>query len=129
MKLVVSGARLRCTMGSAPANLAVLPKARVEGTDQPVGDILTNLPQVNVPPFAMCRSMSNPQVAAATAAANGVLTPQPCIPVLPAPWSPGASSVEIDGVTALTDDSTLDCAYAGKISIDDPGQSDAEVEG
>lgn len=77
----------------------------------------------------MCRSMSNPQVAAATAAANGVLTPQPCIPVLPAPWSPGASSVEIHGVTALTDDSTLDCAYAGKIGIDDPGQSDAEVEG
>jgi len=72
-------------MGSAPANLAVLPKARVEGTDQPVADILTHLPQVNVPPFAMCRSLSNPQVAAATAAANGVPTPSGAsrVPVVP----------------------------------------------
>ena len=41
----------------------------------------------------MCISPANPVVAAATTAALGVLTPQPCIPITIAPWLPGAVTV------------------------------------
>ena len=50
----------------------------------------------------------------------GVLTPAPCVPVVPAPWSPGAARVTFDGAPALTADSTAKCAYSGTISVLDP---------
>ena len=46
-------------------------------------------PMVNVPPFGMCQLISNPMVAAATAAALGVFTPMPCVPVPAGTWIPG----------------------------------------
>ena len=52
--------------------------------------VVTDVGAASVPPFGLCTSMANPQVAAATAAAQNVLTPQPCQPVL-SPWSPGAT--------------------------------------
>jgi hypothetical protein len=68
----------------------------------------------------MCQSLANPQVAAATSAAMGTLTPQPCVPVIPAPWSPGASVVTLNGVPALTSDSKCQCTWAGTIEVVDP---------
>ncbi len=61
-------------------------------------------------------------VAAATAAAMGVLTPMPCIPVTPAPWTPGIPAVLIGGQPALDNSSKLTCVYGGVISIQIPGQ-------
>jgi hypothetical protein len=81
---------------------------------------------VNLAPFGMCKTQANPMVAAATAAAMGALTPMPCIPVVTAPWSPGASGAEIAGQKALTDDSTCTCLWTGQISVTDPG-SDIDV--
>lgn len=82
---------------------------------------------VNVVPFGMCRSPLNPTVAAATAAAAGVLTPMPCIPVIPAPWVPGAPTVLVGGKPALDNRSKLMCAYAGVISITNPGVMNVQV--
>ncbi|MBK7402455.1 MAG: DUF4280 domain-containing protein [Myxococcales bacterium] len=127
-KLVVLGATLECSMGTAPAKLNVLPADMIDATDVPAASIQAHVPNTNVPPFAMCRSPSNPQVAAATAAASGVLTPQPCLPVLAAPWSPGAKHVTVAGQPALTADSQCACNWAGQIRITDPGQTDVDVD-
>ena len=75
----------------------------------------------NVPPFGMCSSLANPQVAAATAAALGTLTPQPCIPLIVAPWSPGSGAATAAGKKLLTDDSRCNCLWAGQITITEPG--------
>lgn len=120
-KLVVNGAKLECSEGLAPSTLTVLPTNGSSADKQPAATIQDQIPMVNVAPFGMCKTQANPQVAAATAAAMGVLTPQPCIPVIPAPWSPGSAIITIQGIKALSADSKCDCAWTGSIEITDPG--------
>jgi hypothetical protein len=121
--LVVSGAQLACTFGIAPSALTVVPAGPVvQAGSQLLARIVDFAPMVNVAPFGMCTTPSNPQVAAATSAALGVLTPQPCIPVVTAPWTPGSLKVSAGGVPALTSTSTCLCAWGGSISIVQAGQ-------
>lgn len=122
-KLVVSGAVAACSMGTTPAPLTVPPAKRTTAGGPPAAVVTDNAPMANVAPFGMCTTPSNPQVAAATSAASGVLTPQPCIPVTAAPWAPGSTSVLIGGTPALTDICTCMCAWGGVISISNPGQA------
>jgi hypothetical protein len=113
---VVSGAMLTCTFGMAPSTLNVIrPNASVEG--RPVANITDAAPMVNIPPFAMCQSLANPTVAAATAAALGVLTPMPCVPVPVGTWTPMAPTTVVAGAPVLVQGSTLQCAYGGVISV------------
>ncbi|MDQ1470669.1 MAG: hypothetical protein QOJ99_2149, partial [Bryobacterales bacterium] len=116
------GAMLQCSFGAAPATLVVLP-ANAVLTGTPAATIMDNKPVVNIPPFGMCSSPSNPTVIAATAAALGVLTPMPCVPVLPAPWVPGSPTVLIGNMPSLNNSSKVMCAWAGVIQIAKPGQS------
>jgi Domain of unknown function (DUF4280) len=81
----------------------------------------------NVPAFGMCTTVSNPEVASATSAALGVLTPQACQPVL-TPWSPGSTEVTVDGQPALDDASTCSCSWGGVISVSDAGQVEVTVQ-
>jgi hypothetical protein len=104
------------------ATLAVLPINRVNVGGQPAATIMDFKPMVNIPTFGMCMTPSNPQVAAATSAAMGVLTPQPCIPVVTAPWTPGAPTVLEGGMPALDNASTAMCTWGGVISVVVPGQ-------
>lgn len=127
-KLVVHGATLRCSQGAAPSTLTVPPRSMVSADDLRVATVMDHVPVTNVAPFAMCRSPANPQVAAATTAALGVLTPQPCVPVLPAPWTPGSPAVTVDHISALTDDSTCACAWAGVVDVTDAGPTAVTVE-
>ena len=62
---------------------------RVMSCSQPAATIMAFKPMANIPGFGACMSPMNPQVIAATAAALGVFTPQPCIPVTTSPWAPG----------------------------------------
>jgi hypothetical protein len=89
---------------------------------QPDANIAANVPLVNIMPFGMCISPANPAVAAATAAALGVLTPMPCIPVTPSPWVAGAPTVMLAGMPALDNLSTLTCMWGGLIQITRPGE-------
>jgi hypothetical protein len=85
------------------------------------------VPMLNIMPFGMCNSIANPMVAAATAAALGVLTPMPCIPATAAPWVPGSPTVLIANMPALNNSSKLMCMWAGVISINVPGQFTVQV--
>jgi len=123
-QIVVNGAMIACPMGQpGTATLSVMPTSMVQGTSQPVATIQDMVPMTNIATFGMCISLANPQVAAATSAALGVLTPQPCIPNVVAPWAPGSPTVSVGGVPALTSDSTCNCLWAGVISITSPGQT------
>jgi hypothetical protein len=72
-------------------------------------------------------SPANPTVAAATTAAMGVLTPMPCIPNTPAPWTPGAPTVLINNMPALDDTSMCTCLWGGVIQISMPGQMQTSI--
>jgi len=123
---VCMGASLQCSFGAAPSTLAVLPKNRVL-TQTPDANIMDNVPLVNIMPFGMCSSATNPAVIAATSAALGVFTPAPCVPVIPAPWAPGAPTVLIGNMPALNESSKLMCAWGGVIQILVPGQVTVQV--
>jgi hypothetical protein len=118
---VTTGATIMCSFGVAPGVLNATPKPIVVN-GLPVATIADNAPIVNITPFGMCTSLANPTVAAATAAALGVLTPMPCVPVTPAPWVPGAPTVLVGAMPALTLQSKCMCTWAGVISIVQPGQ-------
>lgn len=124
---VCGGAAITCTFGMAPSVLNVLPAARVM-SNMALATIMDNIPMVNIPPFGMCQSMANPMVAAATAAALGVLTPMPCIPVFPAPWAPGSPTVLIGGKPALNNSCKLMCAYGGTVSVTNPATTNIQVK-
>ena len=127
-KLVVKGAQLACSMGNAPSALTVLPVNMVDGDSAAAANIQDMQPNVNIMPFGMCISMSNPQVAAATAAAMGTLTPQPCVPMTVSPWSPGSQSVTIGGQPAVNDSCQLACTWGGQIQVQSAGQTDVDVD-
>ena len=117
---VASGATIQCSFGAAPGSLMVLPTNGVM-TSAPTATIMDFEPMTNVLPFGMCSSPANPTVAAATAAAMGVLTPMPCIPVT-TPWVPGSPTALVGKMPALNSSSTCNCAWGGVIQIVVPGQ-------
>ena len=119
---VCTGAMTKCTFGVAPGLLMVIPLSMVMAGGPPAANIMDNKPMANIMPFGMCQSMANPMVAAATAAALGVLVPMPCIPMTMPPWVPGAPTVLLGNMPALNNSSKLMCMWGGVISINLPGQ-------
>lgn len=123
---VCGNSMIQCPFGAAPGVLSVLPACKVMSST-PVATIMDNKPMVNIPSFGMCSSMANPQVAAATAAALGALTPMPCMPVISAPWAPGSPTVMIGGYPALNNSSKLMCSWGGVIQIVTPSVMTVQV--
>lgn len=115
-KQVVMGAKLNCPAGSAPSNLIVLPRSTMCG-GKPAANIMDKNPFANILPFGTCQIL--------TSAALGV--PTPCVPAIAAPWSPGSSTVKVDGMPALIDSDTCICTIGGSITITDAGQTDVET--
>ena len=113
---------MMCSFGVAPSSLVVLPTNMMITSDMPAANIMDMVPMENIMPFGMCMSPANPMVAAATAAALGVLTPMPCIPATTAPWTPGAATVLLANMPALDNVSTLMCMWGGVITFTMAGQ-------
>jgi len=117
MPPVCSGSLMMCTMGAATSSLNV---RMPDPAGKLTANILDYLPMQNIPPFGMCRSMVNPSVASATAAARGALQMMPCIPVVPAAWVPGDPMTLVRNAPAVSAGSKLTCVYGGVISIVSP---------
>ncbi|HMD91005.1 MAG TPA: DUF4280 domain-containing protein [Trebonia sp.] len=115
---VSTGAEVLCTFGAAPAvfNASSLDVAATT----PAG-VITDVTPENIPTFGMCSAPTNPAVIAAFG------SPVPCVPVL-SPWTPGAALVTIDDIPALDDTSECMCAWAGVITVSDPGQLSVTIE-
>lgn len=111
----------RCSFGVAPTPLTFLPLSMMLTPMGPIGSCIDFVPFLNVKPFGVCMTLSNPMTAALTAAALGVFTPAPCIPVPVGPWIPTTPSMGLVG-PLLTDASCLMCAYGGCIKIAMPAQ-------
>jgi Domain of unknown function (DUF4280) len=117
----VATAQMLCSFGISPAPLNVLPLRRVLIEGKPAATIEDMVPLLNIPPFGMCTSLSNPTVAAATAAALGVLTPMPCVPVPVGPWEPPVPTTLIGGAPAVCSGAICNCAWGGIINVTFPG--------
>ena len=113
---VVQTAVCTCSFGAAPATLAVTSQQTVTMGKLPAATILDGAPMANVPTFGMCSNPANPTVAAATAAAMGVLTPMPCVPATVA-WAPGCPTVTVCKRPLLNSTSKLTCSYGGVIQV------------
>lgn len=126
---MVSGALAQCSFGAFPTPVNALPDKRVLVCGRPILTITDNKPLVNLFSFGMCSNPANPAVAAATAAALGVLTPMPCLPVASGPWTPGCPRLLIGGTPAVDQDCRLACAYGGVISFVMAGQFAVQTGG
>lgn len=120
-QFVCSNAICQCSFGMAPSPFTVIDPMRPKIMGQPIANIMDYKPMVNIKPFGMCQSMANPTVASATAAAFGVLTPMPCMPVIAAPWAPGAPILKIANFPALLNNCKCMCNWGGVISVNFAG--------
>ncbi|MCD8389928.1 MAG: DUF4280 domain-containing protein [Oscillospiraceae bacterium] len=110
---VVNTTVCTCSFGAAAMVLPVTSQMTVQMCGQPAATIMDN----KCTTFGMCSNPANPAVASATAAAFGVLTPMPCVPVTIAPWTLGSPTVLVCGKQVLNNTSMLICAYGGVIQV------------
>lgn len=113
--LISSNAMMSCSFGMAPACFQPnnCPTVLSQGM---VGTAMDATP-ANILPFGTCMSLLNPAVAAATSAALGVLTPQPCTPMPAGLWITPAMTILVKNAPVLTTDAKLMCAFGGIIQF------------
>lgn len=116
-RLVLAGAKLRCDRGSGTSCLVVDRGGASSSDGHLLATVMDFVGVRSIPSFGTCLSLTNPTVASASAAAQGVLTPMPCVPLVVAPWTPGSAIITVDGMRALTDGSECACQWAGRIKV------------
>ena len=120
---------MKCTMGTSPAKLTVLPVRTVFLAGQPQANISDHVSMVNLAPFGLCRSLAFPATASATAAAMGTLTPMPCVHNTPTPWMGGKTDLLIKGQPAMLQSCKCQCMWGGTISLINNGQVGQGAQG
>lgn len=124
--VVVSGASCVCNFGTSSGNLTVTSQMQSMADGKPMATTSDNS-NSNITPFGMCNSPTNPQVIAATAAALGVFTPQPCQMSSAGSWIPSQTAVTAGGKPVLTNDCSCKCAFGGEIKVSSPGQTKVTI--
>jgi hypothetical protein len=111
---IFAGCQLRCTLGLAASSL------QIPGPSRPA-TVSDAKPIVNINPFALCRSMANPQVALMNTGkfAGPSVLPGPCSPALSGVWTPGAQKAApgTPAQSLIDRNSITVCAFGGIISI------------
>lgn len=123
-ELLTTGCMLTCSFGLTPSAFIALdlPGKPVIMGALAAATMMEIAPIENILPFGMCSSLANPEVAAATAAALGVLTPMPCVPVVPDPWDPPSAILTYADLPLATIESKCLCAWGGEIAVDAPAE-------
>ena len=124
---VCSGAKIRCTMGTAGGRLTVLPYPvrTVLLTGKPQANTGDHEPNVNISSFGRCCSLAFPPTAIETEEHDGVLTPMPCQPNTGAfLWMGGKNDYILQGKPALLKSCKCQCFWGGIISFETDGQVD-----
>lgn len=116
-KLVTNGDLCTCSNGNVPCPLLVIDPLRKMKSGGKSVALATDTSIANISTFGMCNNINNPAVAAATAAAQGVLTPAPCVPVAAGNWCGTVNKTTINGISVVGEKSTLNCTYGGCIKI------------
>lgn len=127
---LVSGSLLKCSFGNVPGpfQTLVLP-GKPKSNGMPIGIAQDTVPIVNIPAFGMCSCPQNPLVQSATAAAAGVLTPMPCIPVtLAKRWQPAAVRETFMGVPLVTVNCKCLCEWGGEIAVTSAVKSNIVID-
>ena len=117
-KRVVDTAETKCSFGSKKSEFRMPENThsrRIENKN--AANIGDHISQKNIKPFGLCKSPSNPAVAAA------LNNPQPCVPVTPLKWQLGNKHIHLDGEFVLHDGCTCSCMWHGIIEITDAGQN------
>jgi hypothetical protein len=109
--------------GDSSSTLTVIHSGQPQVSNQLMANIMDHKPLINIMPFGLCKSLTNPVVAAATASNFGVLRPMPCIPNTTTPWIPGEPKALIKREPALLDNCKLLCTWLGEIQVINPGQT------
>ena len=124
---VTQGAQLQCSFGMAPSMMTVTSNFRVTCQQQMAATIQDHVPMTNIQSFGMCTTLSNPAVAAATAAKLSY-SPAPCIPATTTPWTPPAVKTTIGSLPALLKTAQCTCMWGGMITVTNSGQMPPKVE-
>ncbi|MGB0919152.1 MAG: DUF4280 domain-containing protein [Holosporaceae bacterium] len=124
-QVLTLGTMLSCTQSlipKMPTPLGVLPLPRTFTAKRPTAIKIDMIPFVNIVPFGMCKSPTNPMVIAAKAASLGAINFAPCIPAPMGPWKKFSKTVKAMKNNVLTMDSCLNCMWNGKITPVAPPQ-------
>ncbi len=118
--LVTSGATLACTLGTATSLFQVPAVGGITAGGVPVATIADHKAMVNIRPFGVCTSPTNP-------GGGANRPPPPCVPAIVTPWMPGSPSVRTGNVPVLNDTGQCRCQWGGVVSILAPGQQTTTV--
>ena len=126
-KCVCMGAKLKCSFGSGPKSMIVLPVGKtLTSMVKPVASSMDFVPFLNIPAFGNCTSPINP-MNWKMAGPVPVFIPSSCIPIPIKPWDPAAKKTKIGGNPAMLETSKTMCAWLGSIEVDDPGITNIEA--
>src|SRR5688572_26888150 len=75
-KIVINGAKLKCSEGTAPSTLTVLPAKKSDGDKLSAATVDDHKPMLNIAPFGMCKTHPRRRPARSRVRQAGALEPQ-----------------------------------------------------